>query len=80
MRPRYSTIKHFRVCSASYEIHSTYAQHILNEVFVYAEHARKLVTRWLSMHGNWLLIGIADLEIGYSLAEHTRIVVTSWLS
>jgi hypothetical protein len=46
----------------------------------YAEHARKLVTCRLSMHGNWLLIGWACAEIGYSLAEHTRKLVTRWLS
>jgi hypothetical protein len=32
----------------------------------YAEHAWKLVTRWLSMRGNWLLVGWASAEIGYS--------------
>ncbi len=34
-----------------------------------AEHAWKLVTHWLSMHGNWLLFDWAYTEIGYSLAE-----------
>jgi hypothetical protein len=79
----------FRVCSASDEICSAYAQHILNDVFemgsdfllywacaiigyLLAEHAWKLVTRWLSMRRNWLLFGWASAEIGYSLAEHTR--------
>jgi hypothetical protein len=46
----------------------------------YAEHARKLVTRWLSMHGNWLLVGWAWAGIGYSLAGHKRKLVTRWLS
>ncbi len=46
----------------------------------YAEHTRKLVTRWLSTSGNWLLIGWAYAEIGYSLAEHTQNLVTRWLS
>ncbi len=35
----------------------------------YAEHARKLITRWLSM-----------CEIGCSLAENARKLVTRWLS
>ncbi len=46
----------------------------------YDEHVRKLITRWLSMRGNWLLIGWACTEIGYSLTEHTRKLVTRWLS
>jgi hypothetical protein len=55
----------FRVCSASDEIYSGYAHHILNDdfemVLIYrnAEHARKLVTRSLSMRENW-----------FPLAEH----------
>jgi ribulose bisphosphate carboxylase small subunit len=53
----------FRVGSASDEIRSAYVQHILNDGFEmgsdfpHAEHARKLVTGWLSMCGNWLLVG-----------------------
>jgi hypothetical protein len=38
----------------------------------YAEHAQKLVTRWLSMRGNWLLVGWACTKIGYLLAEQSR--------
>ncbi len=37
-----------------------------------AEHAQKLVTRWLSMRENWLLLGWACAKIGYSLVEHTQ--------
>ncbi len=44
-----------------------------------AEHARKLVTRWLSMRENWLLIGWACMKIGYSLADHMQKLVTRWL-
>ncbi len=42
----------------------------------HAEHARKLVTHWLSTRGNWSLIGWACTEIGYSLTEHTQKLVT----
>ncbi len=110
IRLRYSTFNHFRVCSASDEIVSSYGQQamkyiprmlsifwmmILKWVVIssYAEHARKLVlvgwacakigyslaeheqklvTRCLSMRGNWLLVGWACSKIGYSQAEHTR--------
>jgi hypothetical protein len=52
-------------------------------ISLYAEHARKLFTHWLSMctkfftcwlsmHENWLLIGWACAKIGYMLAEHTQ--------
>ncbi len=34
----------------------------------------------LSKRKNWLLVGLACVEIGYSLAEHTRKLVTLWLS
>jgi hypothetical protein len=37
-----------------------------------AEHARKLVTRWLSMRENRLLVCWACAKIGYSLAEHMQ--------
>jgi hypothetical protein len=59
-------MNNFLVCSASDEMCSAYAQHILNDVFEMgmreigyslAEHAWKLVTRWLSMRKNWLLFG-----------------------
>jgi hypothetical protein len=72
--PRYSTLKNFRVCSlfsqrwnpfrvcsASDEIRSAYAQHILNDE---------------SEMGCDLLFCWAYAEIGYSLAEHTRKLVT----
>ncbi len=45
-----------------------------------AEHARKLVTHWLSIRENWLLFGWGCTKIGYSLAEHARKLVTRWLS
>ncbi len=76
----------FHVYSASDEICSSYAQHTLNGDFElgfdfpYAEHAWKLVTRWLSMRENWLLEGWACAKIGYSKAEHARKLVTRWLS
>ncbi len=46
----------------------------------YSEHERKMITRWLSMHENWLLAGSACAKISYSLAEHARKLVTRWLS
>jgi hypothetical protein len=51
---------------------------VLKRVMVspYSEYARKLVTRWLSMRQNWLLVGWACMKIGYSLAEHARKLVT----
>ncbi len=58
---------HFLVCSASDEMHSAYAQRVLNDVLKwvvissYAEHAWKLVTLWLSIGGNC-----------YSFSEHMR--------
>ncbi len=48
--------------------------------FSLAEHAQKLVSFWLSMCGNWLLVGWACTKMGYSLAEHARKLVTRWLS
>ncbi len=42
--------------------------------------ARKLVTRWLSMQGNWLLVDWAWAEIGYSFTEHASKLITCWLS
>ncbi len=83
IQPKYSTSKHFRVCSASNEIISSYAHPLMKWVRVwtagifwmmilkwvvissYAEHAWKLVTRWLSMRGNWLLVSWACAKIGY---------------
>ncbi len=44
------------------------------------EHPQKLVTRWLSMRKNWLLVGWAYTKIGYSLAEQAQILVSRWLS
>jgi hypothetical protein len=38
----------------------------------YDEHAQKLVTRWLSIRNNWLLVGRAFTKIGHSLAEQTQ--------
>ncbi len=38
----------------------------------YAEHAQKLVARWMSMRKNLYLVGWACAKIGYSLAKHTR--------
>ncbi len=82
--------KPYRICSASNEIRSAYAQCVMKFVprmigifwmrFLkwvvisppYAEHAQKLVTHWLGMRGNWLLVGWACAQIGYSLAEHTQ--------
>jgi hypothetical protein len=46
----------------------------------YAEHAQKVVTRWLSMRKKWLLVGLACMKIGYSLAEHAQKLVSRWLS
>jgi hypothetical protein len=43
------------------------------------EHARKLVTRWLTMHKNWLLVGLSCAKIGFSLAEDARKLITRWL-
>jgi hypothetical protein len=48
--------------------------------YLLAEHARKLVTRWLSMHENWLFVGCACTNLDYLLAEHARKLVTRWLS
>jgi hypothetical protein len=83
---RYSTFKHFCVCSAamksfsrilsqwwnafcvcsaSDEIRSTYAQHILNDVF--------------EMGSDFLLCW-ACTKIGFLLAEHAWKLVTCWLS
>jgi hypothetical protein len=81
---------HFRVCSASNEMRSAYAQPamkfvqqmlsifwmmFLKRVVISsnAEHARKLVTRWLSMRGNWLLAGWACAEIGYSTTQKYKL-------
>jgi hypothetical protein len=65
IRPRYSTFKHFRVCSASNEIRSAHAQCAMKfvprmlsmdlqvktvHILPLAEHARKLVPRMLSIH------------------------------
>ncbi len=49
-------------------------------ISLYAEHAKKLVAHWMSMHKNWLLVGWACTKIGYSLAEHAQKLVTLWLS
>jgi hypothetical protein len=64
IRPRYSTFKHFRICSASDEIHSTDAQcamkfvphmrsmdvHVKTVLILpLAEHAQKLVPHMLSV-------------------------------
>ncbi len=82
---------HFLVCSASDEMLSVYAQPMMKFVprmlsifwmmFLkwvvissYAENS------WLSMRGNWLLVGLACAETGYSLAGHTQKLVTRWLS
>ncbi len=46
----------------------------------YAEHVRKLVTWWLSMRKNRLLVNWGCMKIGYSLAEHVQKFVTRWLS
>ncbi len=66
----------FHECSAIDEIrtipcvHSIFWMMFLKRVVIscYAEHAPKLVIRWLSMHGNWLLV------------DHVRKLVTLWLS
>ncbi len=44
-----------------------------------AEHTRKLVTRWLSIRGNWLIVCWACAEIGYLIAEHMRKLVETML-
>jgi hypothetical protein len=48
--------------------------------FLLVEHARKLVSCWLSMRENWLLVSCACAKIGFFLAEHVRKLVTRWLS
>ncbi len=58
-------------------------------IFPYAEHAWKLVTRWLSMRENWLLegwacakngllYGWAYAKIGSLLPEHAKKLLTGW--
>ncbi len=49
-------------------------------IFPYAQHARKLVTCWLSMRKNRLLVGWACVKIGDLLAELAQKLITCWLS
>ncbi len=68
IRPRYSTFKHFRVCSASDEMRSAYASSyadIRENWLLVGWACVELVTRWLSMRGNWLLFGWAYAEIRF---------------
>ncbi len=76
IRPRYSTFKHFRVCSASDEIRSAYAQcamkfvprmlsinlHVKTvHILPLAEHTRKFIPRMLSVRWNhYLVCSICD--------------------
>jgi hypothetical protein len=73
-RPRYSTFKHFRPCSACDEIGSAYAQH-----------AMKFVPRMLSVRLNsfrvcsaWIVL-VKTVHI-LPLAEHARKFVPRMLS
>jgi hypothetical protein len=85
IRPRYSTFEHFLVCSASDEIRSAYAQHILNYDFEmcwispYTEHARKLVIHCMSMCDHILNY---DFEMCWisPYTEHARKLVIRCLS
>ncbi len=85
IRSRYSTLKHFRACSAWDEISSAYAQHAIKLV------PRMLSMRWNSFRVCWAHFDDSEMgrdfplywaysEIGYSLAEHMRKLVTRWLS
>ncbi len=49
-------------------------------ISTYVEHVEKLVTRWLSMPKNWLLVCRTCRKISYLLAEHTWKLVTRQLS
>ncbi len=49
-------------------------------IFPYAQHARKLVTCWVSMRKNRLLVGWACAEIGYLLAVLAQTLIICWLS
>ncbi len=52
IRPRYSTFKHFRACSARDEDHSAYAQPAMKARAFYK--TKLLATSWFAQFGWWL--------------------------
>ncbi len=75
---------YFLVWSANDEMRSSYAQPAMKFVPGMLSIFWMMFLKWvviplmLSMRENWLLLGWACLEIGYSLAEHLRKL--DWLS
>ncbi len=87
IRPRYSTFKHFRACSACDEIRSAYAQCAIKfvprmlsmyctcktvHILQLAEHARKFVPRML---WNWFRVCWACDKIVSAYAQHTHAII-----
>ncbi len=90
IRPRYSTFKHFRACSACNEIGSQYAQCAIKfvprmlsmdctsknvHISPLAEHARKFVPRMLSMRWNRFRVCSACDKIVSAYAQHTHGII-----
>ncbi len=90
IRPRYSTFKHFRVCSASDEIHSAYAQPAIKfvprmlsmdlhvktvHILPLAEIARKFVPRMLSVRWNRFLVCSECDKIVSAYAQHAHAII-----
>jgi hypothetical protein len=95
IRPRYSTFKHFRACSACDEIGSQFAQHAMKLVprmlsvrwnlfrvcSAWIVHVKMFkFYHWLSMRGNSFLICSACDEIGSAYAQHAKKLFPRMLS
>jgi hypothetical protein len=63
IRPRYSTFKHFRACSACDEIGSAY------------QHAMKFVPHMFSVRWNWFRVCSACHKIVSAYAQHTHAII-----
>jgi hypothetical protein len=77
--PRYSTFKHFHVCSGCDKIISPYAQHVCIcktvHIFPLADHMRKFVRRMLSVRWNrFLAYSVCD-KIVSAYAQHVHAII-----
>ncbi len=86
IRPRFSTFKHFRACSASDETFPCMLSQLWN-AFRVCSASDEIVLHMLNifwmMSLKWVVISSSAehvRKIGYSLAEHAWKLVTSWLS
>ncbi len=89
IRPRYSTFKHFRACSACDKIGSVYAKHAMKfvlrmlsinlhvktvHILPLAEHALKFVPRMLSVRWNRFLVCSVCDKIVSAYAQHAHAI------